>query len=199
MKGLEKLTSIRLAEALTQKGVVPNEVITDALYQGRHGESFVEILVSSGGITEWDLAKLVVEHFQIPFLMAGSYEVSDEVRESVPKEELFKHHIVPLDRFGNVLTIAMPVLTPYEQLAQVAKASGCNLYPYVGLITENRKVLGTMFPDFFDWQKTEEERRERELAERSKKRTEATKAEPDSWTDIFDLGDAEVRHSLGDG
>ena len=62
VKGIEKLTSVRLAEILTERSAVSSEVITDALYaQDRLGESFVQVLVSGGHITEWDLAKIVTE------------------------------------------------------------------------------------------------------------------------------------------
>ena len=59
MKGIEKITAVRLAEILTERGVVSSEVITDALYtQDKDGDPFVQVLVSGGHITEWDLAKL---------------------------------------------------------------------------------------------------------------------------------------------
>jgi len=57
VKGLEKLTAIRLAEVLTQKGAMATEAITDALYtQDKHGDPFVQLLIGGGHITEWDLA-----------------------------------------------------------------------------------------------------------------------------------------------
>ena len=72
---------MRLAEVLTQKGIVPVESITDALYvQDRRGESFVDVMIDSGHIAEWDLARVVVESFQLPFLLAGSYQISDEAK-----------------------------------------------------------------------------------------------------------------------
>ena len=46
MKGIEKLTAVRLAEILTERNVVSSEVITDALYASdTQGESFVATLV----------------------------------------------------------------------------------------------------------------------------------------------------------
>src|SRR5690606_9858506 len=78
VKGIEKVTSVRLAEILSERSVVPSEVITDALYaQDRHGEPFVQVLVGGGHITEWDLAKIVTEHFSLPFLMAGNYQIAE--------------------------------------------------------------------------------------------------------------------------
>ena len=57
VKGIEKITSVRLAEILTERDVVSSEVITDALYsQDKNGEPFVQVLVTGGHITELDLA-----------------------------------------------------------------------------------------------------------------------------------------------
>jgi len=192
VKGLEKLTSIRLAEALTQKDAIPNDVITDALYaQDRHGESFVEALIAAGHITEWDLAKVVVMQFQVPFLMSGSYDISEEARTALPKDLLFENLLVPLDRFENVLTVAMPILTPFDVLAKIRTTMHCEVFPYVCLVSENKKVLGALFPDFPDWMKAAEKQREQARLTR----TAPTDTVQD-WASIFDSGDAQVRHSL---
>lgn len=194
MKGLEKLTSIRLAEALTQRDAIPNDVITDALYaQDRHGESFVEMLISTGHITEWDLAKMVVEQFQVPFLMAGAYDIRDEARDALPKELLFESMVVPLDRFENVMTVAMPILTPVELFSRMRKESGCEIFPYVGLVSENKRVLGSLFPEFPEWLKAAEKRREKA---RSARGGDGPQGAGGNWTSIFDSGDAQVRSGL---
>jgi hypothetical protein len=196
VKGLEKLTSIRLAEALTQRDAIPNDVITDALYaQDRHGESFVEVLIATGHITEWDLAKMVVEQFQVPFLMSGAYDIGDEAKNAVPKQLLFETLAVPLDRFENVLTIAMPILTPVEALARIRKESKCEVFPYVGLVSENKKVLAKLFPEFADWMKETEKRREQQRLARAKDEPEGGRG-AGNWTSIFDSGDAQVRDGL---
>jgi hypothetical protein len=192
VKGLEKLTCIRLAEVLTQKGAVPGQILTDALYaQDRHGEPFIEVLLSTGHVSEWDLAKTVVEQFQVPFLMAGSCAIDPQLKQSFPKEAMLRHQIVPIDRFDNVVTVAMPILSPFEVLRDVARESGLALFPYVGLLSENRKVLAEMFPEFNDFQK--QLAKERQQARH--KRASESKSES-GWADIFDVGDAQVRDSL---
>ena len=142
MKGIEKITSVRLAEILTERSTVPSEVITDALYsQDQSGEPFAQVLVGAGHLTEWDLAKLVTEHFNLPFLMAGNYQISEDAKQRLPKETLFEHTIVPLDAFGDIVTVAMPVMLSFEAIAKIQKDHDCDLFPYVGLISENKKVL----------------------------------------------------------
>lgn len=195
MKGLEKLTPIRLAEVLTQKGLVPNEIITDALYtQDRHGEPFAEVLVSTGHISEWDLAKLVVEHFQVPFLMASIYDINKKGIEGLPNDLLFRRQIVPLDRFDKILTVVMPILTPFDVLMKLGRDVKCEVYPYVGLVTENRKVLTDLYPDFKVWNAEQEKRREQMRKTRSDKPGE----EGGNWMNMFDSADAKVRDGLKD-
>jgi hypothetical protein len=201
MKGLEKLTSIRLAEMLTQKGVVPPDVVTDALYiQNEHGETFVDVLVNSGQISEWDLARVVVESFQLPFIVAGNYEISNEAWAKIPKAELFQHLVVPMDVFGNILTVSMPTFTAAETLMSWESRYGVEIYPYVGLISENKKALTTEFTEFKDWCNTTA----KAGGGSSKPKAESeeipaaitTTSNKNGWANIFDDADAAVRNSI---
>lgn len=192
MKGIEKLTPVRLAEVLTQKGLVATEAITDALYaQEKQGEAFCQVLVNGGHITEWDLTKVVTETFQLPFIMASTYEIEDEVKTKLPKEVLFRELLVPLDLYDSVLTVVMPVLTPFDKIAKIQKEHSVEIFPYVGLFSENRTVLTSLFDDFAGWLKEEEVRKEK-LANAASKEGSSS---PD-WTNIFDQGDQAIKKGL---
>ncbi|MFY9342874.1 MAG: hypothetical protein WAT39_10315 [Planctomycetota bacterium] len=192
VKGIDKITSVRLAEILTERAIVSSEVLTDALYaHDKHGEPFVQILVSGGHITEWDLAKIVTENFNLPFLMAGNYQISDEAKNRLPKELLFKHTIVPLDVFGDIVCVAMPVMLPFDTISRIQKEHNCDLFPYVGLISENKKVLGDMHKDYPQWVEREQKRREEE----AKKRALSPGKAAGDWMSIFDAGDAAIHDS----
>ena len=197
MKGLEKLTAIRLAEVLTQKGAVATEAITDALYsQDKHNEPFVDLLVGGGHITEWDLAKLVVENFQLPFIMASNYEISDEARDRVPKEVLFPTLIVPLDVFDEAVSVVLPILTPYQTLMKIQRKLNCELFPYIGLPSENKKVLGELYPDFEAWMKRDAVKREKKIAQRRPRQEQKGTGD---WMSIFDAGDQAIKKGLKRG
>lgn len=190
MKGIEKITSVRLAEILTERAIVTSEVLTDALYaHDRHGEPFVQLLVGGGHITEWDLAKIVTENFNLPFLMASNYQISEDAKKRLPKEVLFKHTLVPLDVFGDILCVAMPVMMPFDEINRIQKEHGCDLFPYVGLISENKKVLGDLHKDYAQWLELENHRREEDAKRRA---ANPTKTSGD-WMSIFDAGDAAIQ------
>ena len=190
MKGIEKITSVRLAEILTERSIVSSEVITDALYaQDKHGEPFAQVLISGGHITEWDLAKIITENFNLPFLMAGNYQISDDAKKRFPKEVLFKHTIVPLDVFGDIVCVSMPVMLSFEEINKIQKDHNCDLFPYVGLVSENKKVLGDMHKDYPQWLEQDAKRREEE----SKKRQSSSAKSPGDWMSIFDAGDQAIQ------
>lgn len=191
MKGLEKLTAIRLAEVLSQKGIVPTDAITDALYsQDQYGEPFAEVLVSSEQISEWDLARVVVESFQLPFLLPSNYEIPDGAETILPKETLFENLLVPLGRYDRVVTVAMPILTPFDALDKIQREQDCELFPYVGLISENRNALTAIFDDFAGWYEQIASKRAERLQER---REHAS----NDWMNIFDSADQAIRQGMG--
>ena len=193
VKGLEKLTAIRLAEVLTQKGAVETSAITDALYaQDKHGEPFVDLIVGGGHITEWDLVKLVVENFQLPFIMASNYDISDEAKDRIPKDVLFANLIVPLDVFDEAISVVLPIITPYQTLMKVQRQLNCELFPYIGLPSENKKVLGELYPEFDGWVKADKLRREQKVAARPAKVDKG----PGDWMSIFDAGDDAIKKGL---
>ena len=196
VKGLEKLTPIRLAEVLTQKGLIEPDAIADALYShDRYREPFTDILIAAGHITEWDLAKIVVEHFQLPFIMSGSYDVADAVKTKLPTETLFYNLLVPLDVFDTTMLVAMPILVPFEVLQTIQRENKIILYPYVALPSENRTVLGEMYPDFKDWYT----KSQIEIEGRRKVKAPKTGENQDDWTQLFDSADAAVRGNLKKG
>jgi hypothetical protein len=144
VKGLDKLSNLRVAEVLSQHDIVASEKVTDALYhEDRSGLPFVDVLIESGYITEWELAKQIAEHFNLPFLLASSYQVSKDSLKAVPEEMMLEHNFLPLDVFSDILTISMPVMLQYETLQAIAEKTKLLVYPCVGLISENRRRTAT--------------------------------------------------------
>ena len=194
MKGLEKLTYVRLAEVLSQKNAVPAEAITDALYaQDKYGDPFVQTIVGGGHITEWDLAKLVAENFQLPFIMASNYAIGEEAKKRLPEKVLFEHLLVPLDLFEDVLCIVTPILTSFEVMMKIQKDAKVEVFPYVGLVSENKKILATMFPAFKGWFENEQKRREQKATMRSHTKDRDAKG---NWMSIFDAGNQAIQDGL---
>ena len=186
MKGLDRITNLRLAEILSQNGILSREEMGDAIAaQESSMESFVSVLISAGYLTEWELARLVAEYFQLPFLQGERYEIQKDVVSLLEEDFLFNHMVLPLDKFGKVLTVVMPIMVPGEILEKIQIDKGFDVFPIVGLYSENKKKLYELYPDH----PKEEVKTKKSIKEEFGK----------AWETIFDLGDEAVKKDLHSG
>ncbi|MGK0433543.1 MAG: hypothetical protein ACJA0V_002692, partial [Planctomycetota bacterium] len=79
----------------------------------------------------------------------------------------------------------------FEDISKIQKEHNCDLFPYVGLITENQKVLTDLYKDYPQWVKADQQRRNEEMI----KRKAAPKKEAGDWMSIFDAGDEAIQQS----
>ncbi|MFQ5506658.1 MAG: hypothetical protein ACE5F1_17960 [Planctomycetota bacterium] len=183
MKGLERISSVRLAEILSQSDLLPNDQISEALYeQDSTGISFVEVLIENGEIAEWEIAKVVVKHFQLPYLDVEHFDINPNAVKCLPEDFLLESRILPLDLQGSVLTVAMPVMTPFKILSQAQSLCAKDIFPVVGLATANLQMLLKIFPN----------RAKSSAARKRVRKQDASNA----WENIFDLGDEQVLKDL---
>ena len=102
---------------------------------------FCEALVTSNLVSDWDLSKVVCETFQLPFLPVDLIEPNPAAMEEIDVKLFHKHQIVPVDVFGQVMTLAMPGLVPAEVLAHVAAQTDRIVLPLVGTVESNRRWI----------------------------------------------------------
>ena len=142
MRGLEKLTYVRLADALTQSGAVQQDQLTPLLEECDQNKSpLPELVVRTSIVSEWDLLQTVSEQFNLPFIFPSQYDLDKALINSLDAKFLQDHNIIPMSRFGDVLTVIMPILTPYDVLEELERMSGAEVFPFVGLISENTRAL----------------------------------------------------------
>lgn len=175
MKYTQRLDYGRLAEVLHERGLANLDSIRELLQLSQDGGmAFCEALVTSNLVSDWDLSKVVCETFQLPFLPVDLINPNPAALEEVDRDFFSKHQLVPIDVFGQVLTVAMPALVPAEVLAQAAAMTDSVVIPLVGTVESNRRWINEHM----------------------------TEAEPapereGGWGSMFDEADAEVQANLG--
>ena len=108
MADLEKITKKRLGEILVAQGIVTSDQVQEALkIQAKTGEKLGEALVKAGFTTETEIAKTLCTQFAKPFLKASRYDIPRDVLSLLPPKMMIEHQFVPVDKFGNMLTIVM--------------------------------------------------------------------------------------------
>lgn len=147
MRFIAKMLKKRLGELLIDEGLVTSDQVVDALKeQKKTGRPIGEILVSYGVVSEWDIAWTLSNQFQLPFLNASKYFISPDVRELFTPETLHRLQCIPLDRFENILILAVADILNHKKFEELEAATGCEMFLYVGLPSEIQQVLNKEFP-----------------------------------------------------
>lgn len=136
---------------------------------------FTEALVTTNLVSDWDLSRVVAEIFQLPFLPVGIIQPDSKLWNDLDQSFLSKYGIVPLSRFGQVLTVAMPALVPAEVLGMLSADTDMVILPVVGTVETNRR-----------W-----------LLEHRSGTAHARPGQESDWGALFDAGDQNVKLSLG--
>ncbi|MFO1011288.1 MAG: hypothetical protein U1F29_14580 [Planctomycetota bacterium] len=184
-KNNQRLEYGRLAEVLSERGLVEPQALREALQFSMQGNMpFPEALVTANLVADWELSRIVCEIYNLPFLTVDSIEVDAKARAGVTEQFMIDNALIPIGRFGQVLTVCMPALVPAEVLGLLAAETDYFILPVVGTVRSNRKWL--------------------ELNLKSAMPASAlpsTNVEPEElhggeWSSIFDQGDANVLSGL---
>jgi hypothetical protein len=148
---LEKITKKRLGELLVAEGMISQDQLTEALkVQEKSGELLGEALVKAGFTTETEIAKTLCTQFAKPFMRPSKYDIAKDVISLVPPKLMAEHQFVPVDRFGNLLVIAMAGLLDGATFAQLQKLTGCEIELYIATSSDVKLTLRKAFPDLYD-------------------------------------------------
>ncbi len=113
----------RLGEILVKEGVVTPGQLEEALQQqSGNGRFLGQVLVELGFITQATLVSFLVKQCKIPHISLVDYVVSEDLFKLVPKELCLKHNLLPIDKLGRILTLAMVDPLDVEALEEVRKS-----------------------------------------------------------------------------
>jgi type IV pilus assembly protein PilB len=146
MGNIRRMTRKRLGELLLQEGLVNEERLEQALEeQQQTGELVGEILVRKGFVTESDVARTISTQFSFPYLSVSRYYIAPEMVKLFSLEEIEKNCFVPIDRFGEVLSIVVAGLLDQDVMDDIEKRTKSTLQIYVGTVSEVKQVIKEKF------------------------------------------------------
>jgi len=98
----------RLGELLVRENLVSLQQLQKAQEEQRKtGGRIGSLLVKQGAIAENDLTSFLSKQYGVPAISLKDFEIDDDVIKLVPKQTAEKHQVVPVNRAGSSLIIAM--------------------------------------------------------------------------------------------
>jgi chromosomal replication initiator protein DnaA len=93
---------------LLEEGLITPEQLDTALgIQKTEGGFLGRILVKQGFVSQEAVASALVKQCKIPHLSLLDYQIGPEVANILPEETCRRYHLLPIDKLGRILTVAM--------------------------------------------------------------------------------------------
>ncbi|MCE9637333.1 MAG: hypothetical protein K8T90_16640 [Planctomycetes bacterium] len=139
---LEKLLRTRLDDILVDEGVLDRERLDAAqAQQDQSGKLLSDVLIDSGTVDEWDLAKLVAGHYALPFVDVKLYSIPGPVLDLLPLPWCREHSLLPIDQFGKSIAVVCVETPTLESIEEIIEKTGCTVFLYVGVRRAMREVI----------------------------------------------------------
>ena len=98
----------RLGELLVRENLISLQQLQKAQDEQRKtGGRIGSLLVKQGAIAEHDLTNFLSKQYGVPAISLKDFDIDDEVLKLIPKATAEKHQVVPVNRAGSSLIIAM--------------------------------------------------------------------------------------------
>jgi len=142
MSRFKKTTNKQLGELLIERGVINREQLMLAIEQQREvGGLLGEVLVSLNFATEKDIAQALTCQYGFPYLPLSNYEVDREIMASLPLDLCVKHCLIPIDKIGKSLTLAMSNPLNIQVIEDIEILTECSVQVFVSTSTEIKTYI----------------------------------------------------------
>ena len=144
----QEVSHKRVGEILVDKGFLKTEQLEKALAVQREssGLRLGQTLIRLGLVTEDQLAECLAQQLAVPYISIRSHQVSDAALTLVPKDLAKRYGVLPLDRIGNILTMAIYDDLSHEDIAELEKTTGCRLKFFFVTFSDFKAAYTTYYP-----------------------------------------------------
>ena len=124
--------AVKLGDMLLKAGLISQEQLSAALeHQKKNGGKLGYNLVKLGFVQEDDITQLLSEQYGVPSINLRHFEIDETVVKLMPAEVAQKYLIMPVNRTGATLTIAMVDPTNVFAMDDIKFMTGYNVEPVV--------------------------------------------------------------------
>lgn len=121
-----------LGEILIKRGIITAQQLDQALEAQKKDPGFIgQTLVRLGYAEEIDIVVAIILQCNLPYIAADRYEIDRSIITLVSKEFVRKHHVLPLDRVGDVLSVIMLDPLDIACKAELQRMTQCRIAPFI--------------------------------------------------------------------
>ena len=134
--------AVKLGDLLLKQKLITQEQLETALkLQREEGGKIGEALVRVGAVSESDITETLSQQFGVPSIDLAHFEIDPAVIKVVPGEVARKYGVLPVNKTGATLTIAMGDPTNVFAMDDIKFMTGYNVEPVVASEIALRKAI----------------------------------------------------------
>lgn len=134
--------SSRIGELLVSKQLLTQEQLEQAKsLQAQQGGLITSALVKLGYVSESDLVNAVSKQYTLPVKELSSFEPDSTLISLIPYNIANKYQILPVERAGNTLTVAMVDPSNIVALNDIKFITGCDVKVTLALESQLKTLL----------------------------------------------------------
>jgi type IV pilus assembly protein PilB len=137
----------KLGEMLVKDRVITPAALETAIKQQEATRrSLGHVLIDMGLTTEWEMAAALGKQLNVPFITLSHYEIDAQVLKSLPREIVRKYKIVPVDKTGDTLTIALSDPSNIYLLDELKLLTRNEIIPVISFESDIQEAINRYYP-----------------------------------------------------
>jgi type IV pilus assembly protein PilB len=137
MAPLKRAVSKQLGELLLERGIINASQLETALKTQREKGGLIgQILVSLGFAKEEEIAQALTVQYGFPYLPLDNYEINAEAIKLIPENVAVQYNLIPIDRIGDLMTIAMSNPLNVQAVEDVELITKCGVQVFVSTMSD---------------------------------------------------------------
>ena len=145
---VRRLINKQLGELLIERGIITQNQLEKALaVQQERGGLIGEILVELGFAKEDEIAQTLTAQYGFPYLPLSNYDVNPDIANIVPGRVARQYLLIPIDKIGNNLTLAMSNPLNVQAIEDVELLSGCSVQSFVSTSSDIKRAIAKYYKD----------------------------------------------------
>lgn len=133
---------------MLEAGEITRQQLDTALKtQEAKGGLIGEVLVGLGYLKEEDIARALTAQYGFPYLPLANYEINSEITGLIPQRVARQYLIMPIDKIGNNLTVAMSNPLNVQAIEDVELLTGCNVQVFVSTSSDIKAAIAKYYKD----------------------------------------------------
>jgi len=143
-----RLIAKRLGDLLVERRLITPGQLEEALkVQEQRGGLLGQILVTLGYATEEAVAQALTAQYGFPYLPLTHYSIDGDVLQLIPENVARQYCLVPVDRIGDTLTIAMADPLNSKAVEDVSLFTRCSVQVFVSTMSDVIEAIERHYGD----------------------------------------------------